>query len=125
MIGIKVSGDFKNTETLLEKIKRKNYFSKLRSFGEQGVKALSSATPVDTGTTSDSWSYNIKVSNDKVQISWSNSNVTEDNVPIVVLIQNGHITGSGGFVEGVDFINPAIKPIFENMANTIWKEVVK
>lgn len=125
MIGIKVSGDFKNTETLLEKIRRKNYFSKLRSFGEQGVKALSSATPVDTGVTAASWSYDIKLSNDKVQISWSNSNVTEDNVPIVVLIQNGHITGNGGFVEGVDFINPAIKPIFENMANTIWKEVIK
>ena len=123
MIGIKVSGNFKSTESLIDRIRKRNYYSKLKSFGEKGISALSSATPKDTGKTADSWGYKIVVTNDYVKIVWTNDNRTEMGNPIAVLIQYGHITGSGGYVEGIDYINPAIQPIFKDIADTIWKEV--
>lgn len=125
MIGIKVNTNFKSTESLIDRIRKLNYYSKLKDYGRQGVDALSLATPVDTGKTAQSWDYKIIVSKDKVKIVWTNSNKTDTDVPIAVLIQYGHITANGGFVEGVDYINPALKDIFKQMADTIWKEVNK
>ena len=89
-----------------------------------GVDALRAATPVDTGITADSWSYEVKATPWKVQIFWTNSNVTPQGTPIVILLQYGHGLSNGGYVQGMDFINPATRPIFEHISEDVWKEVV-
>lgn len=96
--------------------------SKVDSYAREGVSALVSATPIDTGITSESWGYEIKRTRSGFSIIWTNSNVV-DGVPIAILIQYGHGTRSGSFVEGRDFINPAIRPIFDKIAENLWKEV--
>lgn len=94
----------------------------LEKYGQEGVKALQQTTPKDTGLTASSWSYSISVDKDLITLSWNNSNI-EKGVPVAVLIQYGHGTGTGGYVEGVDYINPAMHPIFKQIANSAWKEV--
>lgn len=101
-----------------------NYFVGLQKFGEAGVKALSEATPKKTGKTSESWSYSIDKTDNGVGISWSNSNVN-DGVNIAMLIQYGHGTASGYYVEGVDYINPALKSIFDKILDGVWEEVTR
>lgn len=91
-------------------------------YANEGVNALSSATPVDTGLTAKSWDYEISNTDTSTTIYWKNSNVV-NGVPIAVLIQYGHGTKNGGYVEGIDYINPALRPIFEKMAQDAWKEV--
>ncbi len=93
-------------------------------YGAAGVKALSAATPVDTGKTAGSWSYEIIQKNQSVEIIWNNSNI-QNGVPIAVILQYGHATKSGGWVQGRDYINPAIQPIFDQIAEEAWKEVTK
>lgn len=124
MINIKQKGDFSKTYRFLDNASKSDIYSKLEKYGEIGVRALSYATPIDTGKTASSWSYEIKRNKSSVTISWNNSNI-ENGVPIVLLIQYGHATKNGGFVQGRDFINPAIKPIFDDIANSAWQEVVK
>lgn len=118
-------GDLKKTNTAFQKWLSKRNWSILDHYGKMGVDALKAATPVDTGKTANSWSYRIVRNEDIVQIIWSNSNTTEDGIPIVVLLQYGHGTGNGGYVQGRDFINPTMKPIFDEIAEKVWKEVTK
>ena len=124
-IYLEVKGDFSKTYKSLKDLSLFSTYKLmgiLEKYGEEGVRALRSTTPKDTGLTADSWSYDIKVEKDLITISWNNSNIN-DGVPIAVLIQYGHGTGTGGYVEGVDYINPAMHPIFKQIADSAWKEV--
>lgn len=124
MIGIKQKGDFKNTYRFLNRAKNSLNTVDFDRYGREGVKALSSATPVDTGETASSWYYEVIKENGSVTISFCNSNV-QNNVPIAIILQYGHGTNNGGWVQGRDYINPAIQPIFDDLANNAWKEVTK
>lgn len=122
MIHIKQKGNFAKLDKYFEQIKKAANIDVLDKYGEAGVKALSAATPIDTGKTSQSWYYEIERKNGKVVLSFLNSNVN-DGVPIAIILQYGHGTGTGGWVEGRDYINPAIRPIIDQIANDAWKEV--
>ena len=118
----KTKGSFENTNKFFKKMSQKNIFKSLDKYGEEGVAALTASTPVDTGKTASSWSYEIRKTNSSISIVWKNSNIV-DGVPIAVVIQYGHGTATGGYVQGVDYINPALQPIFERISKEIWKEV--
>jgi len=122
LISFKNSGNFDNLSKFLESMRMKKYLGVLNKFGEQGVSALRSSTPVDTGLTANSWSYNIDIESDHASIYFTNSNIHEG-VNIAIILQYGHGTGTGGYVAGRDYINPAMRPIFDEMANAAWKEV--
>jgi len=100
----------------------KSIFDSLSRYGEEGVQALAEATPKDSGDTARSWTYEIERTSTSYAIIWSNTNVV-DGVPIAVLIQVGHGTGTGGYVSGRDYINPALRPVFDRIAASVWKEV--
>lgn len=123
MIVIKQKGDFKKTESFLNRAQQVKIKQVLDYYGKVGVQALANATPKDTGTTADSWSYEVSVRDGGSSITWSNSN-TNKGVNIAVLLQYGHGTRNGGYVKGRDYINPALQPIFDEIANTAWKEVI-
>lgn len=123
-IKITVKGDWKKTDKFLERVKNLFKLGVFDKYGRAGVNALQAATPVDSGLTANSWSYKIKRSHGKVSIVWSNSNVNKG-VPIAVILQYGHGTGTGGYVAGRDYINPAMRSIFDNMADELWREVTK
>lgn len=121
---VKLSGSFKHTEDFLSWAKGELDFQKeLRDLGKEGVEALKLATPVDSGLTADSWSYKIDQDMAGVTISWYNENDQEGAFNVAVGLQYGHATGGGGWVEGVDYINPALQPVFDKIAETIWKKV--
>lgn len=122
MISWSSSGDFKNLEALLNKILHGNIYASLASYGQEGVDALSRATPLDSGKTASAWSYEIKRDATSYSIIWSNGNVV-DGRPVAILLQYGHGTGTGGYVAGRNYINPALQPIFDRIANNVWKEV--
>lgn len=124
MISFTHKGSFKNTETFLSRLLKKDYMSILHNYGRKGVSLLANATPVSSGLTASSWDYNIKQTKSSIKITWTNSNKA-DGVPIVILLQYGHATKNGGFVNGNDFINPVMRPLFEKIANDVWKEVTK
>lgn len=124
MIQIRQKGDFKKTEKFLKKSFGKNYLSVLEKYAIQGVENLSAYTPIDTGITATSWYYEIIQNKDSISVVWHNSNV-QKNVNIALILQYGHGTKNGGYVEGIDYINPALKPIFDKMADAAWKEVIK
>lgn len=124
MITFKHKGDFSKLTKFLEKAKEGIHLGALDKYGREGVAALSSATPVESGLTAKSWYYKIENKNDAISINFYNSNVN-DGVPIAVILQYGHGTGTGGWVEGRDYINPAIQPIFDKIANEAWREVTK
>lgn len=124
MITITQKGSFKNTERYLAKLSNEQAFSILSKYGSIGVNALSNATPKDSGLTAESWSYTITQRRGYYSIRWHNSHIV-DGRPIAILIQYGHGTGTGGYVQGRDYIMPAIRPIFDQMANDAWKEVTK
>lgn len=124
MVTIACSPKFKKTESYLEKLKETFHSGILDKYGKMGVQALADATPKDSGKTSQSWDYKIERKNDVVYITWINTNIN-DNVPIAVILQYGHATRNGGWVEGIDYINPAIQPVFEYIAEEAWKEVIK
>ena len=121
-ISVKVKGDFKNTERFFENVRKKSYFSKLERYAQEGVDALKNATPVDTGLTANSWSYEIIKTDGYVKITWNNSNRV-DGVPIAIILEYGHVTRNGGYVAGRNYIGPAIRPIFDKIADNVWKEV--
>ena len=123
MITLQSKGSFNNTYRFLEFLNRKEYFKRLNEYGQKGVDALSAATPKKTGLTAASWSYEIKEKLNGLEIIWTNSNKTENGIPIVILLQYGHGTSGGAYVQGRDFINPALKPIFDQIADDVWKEV--
>ena len=123
VITFKQSGDLKRTYKFLRFLSSKLYLKKVESYAKKGVIALAEATPKDSGVTSDSWDYEIIINDEETRIIFTNSNTIENGTPIVVLVQYGHATKNGGWVEGFDFVNPAIQPIFDEMAEDIWKEV--
>ena len=122
MIKIKQSGNFNNTERFFKRAQKMDFFRNLEKYAREGVTALASATPVDSGTTAASWGYEIQKRHGKVSIYWTNSNIN-NGVPIAVILQYGHGTNGGGYVQGRDYINPAIRPIFDKIAENAWKEV--
>lgn len=124
MIRFRQKGDFSKTTKFLERTKKRDYLRILDKYGRAGVAALASATPVDSGLTANSWSYEITYNNGRTTISFLNSNI-QNGVPIAIILQYGHGTGTGGWVEGRDYINPAIQPIFDQIANDAWEEVTK
>lgn len=115
-------GNYDETYEWLEKLRRREYLKILNKYGEIGVSALASSTPVDSGVTAASWSYKVEVSKGSFGISWYNSHV-HDGVLIALILQLGHGTGTGGYVEGRDYINPALEPIFEQMLEELRSEV--
>lgn len=121
-ISFRQRGDFKQTEKILKKSLGRDYMSVLEKYANQGVAALSAATPVDTGLTASSWGYRIIQNEGHISIIWENSNV-QKYVNIAIILQYGHATRNGGYVEGRDYINPALQPIFDKMADAAWKEV--
>lgn len=122
-IGFSSSGSFKNLEKFLATMTRqKDMFSRLDGLAQQGVAALEAATPVNSGLAARSWSYEIKVAPRACYINYKNSDL-ENGYPVAVMIQLGHGTGTGGYVHGIDYINPALRPIFDNIANAAWKVV--
>ena len=122
MISFRQKGDFSKLTNYFEKVKEAARLSILDKYGREGVAALASATPVESGKTAGSWYYEVKRQNGSATISFYNSNVNEG-VPIAIILQYGHGTGTGGWVEGRDYINPAIQPIFDKIVNNAWKEV--
>lgn len=125
MITIRRKGNLSKLNTFFEKCKSIPHLSILDKYGREGVRALSSATPRDTGKTADSWKYEIVRTKDSVSISFINTNITDEGVPIAILLQMGHGTRNGGYVKGIDYINPALKPVFERLADEAWEEVIK
>lgn len=123
-ISLTSKGDFKKTEQFLKFATNASKNIKLDKYGQKGVAALASATPVDTGLTANSWNYKVEKSGSTISLVFYNTNVVSG-VPIAIILQYGHGTGTGGWVEGRDYINPAIRPIFDEMADAIWKEVTK
>ena len=124
MISFRQKGDFSKLNRYLEKVKASARLSILDKYGREGVAALASATPIDSGETANSWFYEISHDKGSATITFSNSNINKG-VPIAIILQYGHGTGTGGWVEGRDYINPAIQPIFDKIANEAWKEVTK
>lgn len=122
MIRFDNHGNFSKTYTFFHKALMANKLNKLDKYGEEGVIALSKNTPVDSGKTAGSWSYKIEYSNSGATISWYNKNIV-DGVPIAIVLQYGHATQNGGFVQGRDYINPAIQPIFDKLAQLGWEEM--
>ncbi len=124
MIRFKHRGNFNKLQKFFFRMTNRDYLNILSSYGNRGVEALSSATPVDTGKTADSWEYMIETTSTRTTISWSNSNENQG-YNIALMLQYGHGTKNGGYVKGIDYINPAVRPIFEAMAGELWKEVTR
>lgn len=122
MISFKQKGDFSKLNRYFEKVKEAAKVGVLDKYGKAGVAALASATPTETGQTAASWTYSIKRAGSYVSIEFYNSNINKG-VNIALILQYGHGTGTGGWVEGRDYINPAIQPIFDQLAEEAWKEV--
>lgn len=122
MVTLRTNGDFSKISGFLEKAKEIFKVGDLNKYGEMGVEALKAATPKDTGKTADSWFYEIKNSKNEIYIKWKNSNV-QNGVNIAVLLQFGHGTRNGGYVSGVDYVSPALAPIFQEIAKNAWEEV--
>lgn len=122
IISYKMRGDFSKTDTFLKRLLKKDFLRSLEQYGQEGVDALSSATPVRTGLTASSWRYEIHRSGSDVSLVWTNSNINKG-VPIAIVLQYGHGTRNGGYVQGIDYINPAIRPIFDKIAESVAKEV--
>lgn len=124
MISFRQKGDFSKLTRFLERAKEAVRLGDLDKYGREGVAALSSATPIDSGTTANSWYYEIENKSGTAKIVFYNSNV-QNGVPIAIIVQYGHGTGTGGWVEGRDYINPAIQPVFDKIAESVWREVTK
>lgn len=124
MISFRQKGDFSKLTHFLEKAKEAVHFGDLDKYGREGVAALASATPIDSGQTANSWYYKIINKNGSATIAFYNSNI-QNEVPIAIILQYGHGTRNGGWVQGRDYINPAIQPIFDKIVNDAWREVTK
>lgn len=117
-------GDFEKSLTFMTRVRSRNVRSILEKYGQRGVETLASATPKATGKTAASWSYEIKMDDNGATLCWKNANIV-DGVPIAVILQYGHGTRNGGYVEGTDYINPVMKPLFDEIAAELWREVRK
>lgn len=116
-------GNFNKLERFLNRVSRNEHLNALAAYGQMGVDALSRATPKDSGETASSWTYEIERNGETTTLSWLNTN-RNDGVNIAIILQYGHGTGTGGYVRGQDYINPAIKPVFDKIADEVWKEVM-
>lgn len=121
-ISITHRGEYSKITMYLKNLLRKDYTSIVRKYADQGLEALREYTPKDTGLTANSWSYEIEQTRTSIKVTYLNSNVNK-HINIALIIQYGHGTGTGGWVEGIDYINPALKPVFEQMAAECWREV--
>ncbi len=124
MISIDQKGDFATLTTYLNKLNKQNNIEILNKYGKEGVRLLSSVTPVRSGKTAASWYYKIEQSKDTISLNFYNSNINKG-VPIAIILQYGHGTRNGGWVQGRDYINPVIQPLFNKIAQEAWKEVTK
>ena len=124
LITFRQKGDFSKASRYFERLKEAAKLGVLDKYGREGVAALASATPTETGLTASSWTYEIERKGNSVSIVYKNSNINKG-VPIAVILQYGHGTGTGGWVQGRDYINPAIQPVFDRIADEAWKEVTK
>lgn len=124
MIKVTGHGNFDKTRSFVNRLLKGDFLSGLDRYGQMGVNALENATPVNTGLTANSWDYRIISNNNRSRIEWYNTNVVSG-TPVVILIQYGHGTGTGGYVQGRDFINPAVRPIFDQIAADVWKKVTE
>ena len=124
MIKFEQTGDFSKTTNFLTNLKRSKLVKDLDKFGRKGVEALKSVTPINTGLTANSWYYEIVEEKNSTKINFCNSNI-QNGVPIAIILEYGHGTRNGGWVEGRDYINPAIQPIFDAIVNNAWKEVTR
>jgi len=124
MIRFHQKGKLEKTYKFLDRASRNDFYSRLQPYAEEGVRALASATPVDTGKTAASWDYEIKRTRDSITIHWTNSNVV-GSFPVAIALQYGHGKKGGGYVAGRNYINPAIQPIFDRIADEVWKEVTR
>ena len=122
MLRFESRGDFKNTERFLKKMSSVDIASALKSLAQEGVRALAAATPVDSGLAADSWGFEITRSRNSASITWTNSDV-ESGFPVAIMLQYGHGTRNGGYVKGRDYINPAMQPVFDKIAEEAWKVV--
>lgn len=125
MISFKIDGTFDKTKKYLNRIKKPFDVNILNKYGEEGLEALRNATPKNSGITSESWSYEIVQSSEGIKIIWNNSNVVNGWYNVAVFIQYGHGTGTGGYVEGIDYINPTLRPIFNKIIDEVWREVIR
>ena len=124
MVTFKQKGNFNNLEKFLKGAQKVDIRAILESYGQQGVRALADATPIDSGETASSWGYEIKINKGSISLIWTNSNIV-NGIPIAILLQYGHGTRNGGYVQGRDYINPALQPIFDKLAEEVWREVSK
>lgn len=124
MVVFRHRGSLDRTERFLKNLESGKIFDVIKPYAEQGVQALSAATPIDTGKTASSWSYSIEVTPNQLIVHWTNSNRVKG-VPIALVLQYGHGTRNGGYVQGRDYINPAIRPVFDRMEQAVWREVTK
>lgn len=122
MIDIVTKGDWKDTEAYLKKLQRQKFYDGLDGLARQGVSALANATPVETALAAESWSYEIETKRGSCVIRWLNHDL-ENGYPVAVMIQYGHGTGTGGYVQGIDYINPALRPVFDQLADKVVKAV--
>lgn len=122
MISLHVRGSFKKTESFLRNASKADILSVLHSGGQAGVNALASATPIESGLAANSWTYEVSRKAGGYSIQWLNTNV-ENGFPVAIMLQYGYGTGTGGYVQGRDYINPAMRPIFDQIANNVWKAV--
>lgn len=122
MIVIRERGSFQKTERYLKGLQRRQLRPILERYAKEGMAVLAAATPVDSGVTAASWGYEISVTKSGFSVAWTNDNVVKG-VPIAIILQYGHATGTGGFVQGQDYINPAIRPVIDKMTDALWREV--
>lgn len=123
MISASVSGSFKNTQSFLDHYRRVRIESILQANGQRGVNALARATPIETSRGANSWGFRVERKGEVYSLIWTNSDV-ENGFPVVIMLQYGYSTGTGGWVQGRDFINPAIRPVFDDIADKVWKAVI-
>ena len=124
-IKISINGDLKHTKSFLVKKLKFNWRNKLMEYGKQGLIALANATPKDTGKTASQWGFEILQTDHSVKVVWTNDHIEKGWANVAILLQYGHATGTGGYVEGIDYINPALKPVFERMAKEMWGEIIE
>ena len=122
MISFSSKGSFQKTDNFLSRMSNGDIFRTLETYGREGVNALASSTPVESGATAAGWDYEVRRTGKSFSITWINSHKV-NGLPIVILLQYGHGTGTGGYVQGRDFINPAMRPIFDKIAENVWKAV--
>ena len=121
-ISFSSKGSFSKTEKFLSAMSRGDMFRALEGFGKEGVAALAAATPRESGDTAGAWGYKISRGSSRTTIEWTNSHIV-NGTPIAIILQYGHGTGTGGYVQGRDYINPALKPVFDKIADRAWKAV--